>query len=118
MIDLYLFYKLVKPSQENLNKNNKFSIDNNTMQIILGLVMTAIALFIHFDCNKEITFGIISALCCPFCYILYHIVNRDRCKKIIKSVEDSVKSKSISQESIPQIGGNIDSTISSIEFDS
>tara|TARA_B100001248_G_C27386334_1_gene459860 strand:+ start:2089 stop:2460 length:372 start_codon:yes stop_codon:yes gene_type:complete len=123
MIDLYLFYKLMEPSRENLNKKNKFSIDNNTMQIIFGLIITAIALFIHFDCNKQITFGVISALCCPFCYILYHMVNKHRCKNIITTVNDTVKdtvkdSANISQVESVQLGGNIDSTISSIKFDS
>ncbi len=123
MIDLYLFYKLMEPSRENLNKKNKFSIDNNTMQIIFGLIITAIALFIHFDCNKQITFGVISALCCPFCYILYHMVNKHRCKNIITTVNDTVKDSVKSVEPV-QVGGNIDSaqvidsTISSIHFDS
>lgn len=119
MIDLYLFCKLIEPSRENLNKKNRFSIDNNTMQIIFGLIITAIALFFHFDCNKQITFGVISALCCPFCYILYHMVNKHRCKNIITTVKDTVKdSANISSVESAQFGGNIDSTISSIKFDS
>ena len=105
----------MEPSRENFNKKNKFSIDNNTIQIIFGLIITAIALFFHFDCNKQMTFGVISALCCPFCYILYHMVNKHRCKNIVTTVKDSVNINSVDSA---QIGGNIDSTISSINLDS
>ena len=84
------------------------------MQIIFGLIITAIALFIHLDCNKQITFGVISALCCPFCYILYHMVNKHRCKNIVTTVNDTVKDSVKSVESAQVI----DSTISSIKFDS
>lgn len=116
MIDLYLINKLLTKNKEHANKDSekKAIFTESSSQMIIGLILSAVALFFHFDCNKQMTLEVIAALCCPFCYILYHIVNKKRCKNIIDTTSESITNNTAS--AIQQGGGVNTSTISSIQF--
>ena len=61
----------------NNQKKEHFSIDKETsdgITMLVWVILTILAIYIHLTCNKKIGLGIIPAFFCPGCYLLIYLI--------------------------------------------
>lgn len=125
MLETYLYKKYLESKKENLNKSNESNSSN--FSNLLNLVIMCISLYFFFDCNKKPSLSLLWAVCCPYCYIFYHLANTDRC--VVSEVTDAAPAAVDAAPAAPtapaapaaptadQYGGSFDtSSISSLGF--
>ena len=89
MLESYLYKKYLESKKENLkeNKSSNSTFSSNVTNLF-NLVVMCISLYFFFECNKRPSLSLLWAVCCPYCYIFYHLANTDRC--VVSEVTDAV----------------------------